>query len=142
VRILPEAPLWRLERELARRDPKTYDYYKRPPATKSGKMSRRSARPASPGAPMSPRGPPRGPEGALSPRKRRGNEPLSPRQTFPVDDRPMRRSSARVDGKKERERVRSRSRARSASFDDRETEIRETMPHKREKDKAWWEGRR
>lgn len=51
-----------------------------------------------------------------------------------------------INGKRDRdrergkERLRSRSRARSASFDG-ETEIRESMPHKREKGKAWWEGR-
>lgn len=36
--------------------------------------------------------------------------------------------------------TRSKSRARSASFDERESEIRESMPHRREKDRAWWEG--
>jgi hypothetical protein len=127
VRTLPEAPLWRLERELARKDPRIYDYYKRPPATASTKKSRRAQRPMS--ADVS-----RAPSAALaSPRKNSRRDTFSPRSTFPVDDRGPRKSVV-VEGK------RARSRARSASFDDRETEIRETMPHRREKDRAWWEG--
>ena len=133
VRVLPEAPLWRLERELARKDPRTYDYYKRPPATANGsKKSRRAPRPVS--ADMT-----RPPSGIASPsprKSKRNTDTFSPRSTFPAEDgRPARRSSAMV-----KERPRSKSRARSASFDDRETEIRESMPHKREKDRAWWDG--
>jgi hypothetical protein len=74
-------------------------------------------------------------------RKQKRRETFSPRETFAADDRPppARRSSAKM----ERERPRSRSRARSVDFaSDGETDIRESMPHKREKDKAWWEGRR
>jgi hypothetical protein len=139
VKTLPEAPLWRLERELARRDMQTFEFYKRPPPTKSAKSSRRSGRPGSPPGLRSPD------VGALSPAPRRRRGSFAPRQTFPADDRPHRRSSAAIaskrDSQREKRGVRSRSQARSASFD-RETEIRETMPHKREKDKAWWEGRR
>ena len=137
VRVLPEAPLWRLERELARKDPRTYDYYKRPPATASTKKSRRAQRPAS--ADMShsrvPSAANFGGAPVHSPRKQR-RDTFSPRSTFPAEDRSARRSSAMIEGK----RARSKSRARSASFDDRETEIRESMPHKREKDRAWWDG--
>lgn len=131
VRTLPEAPLWRLERELARKDPKIYDYYKRPPATASTKKSRRAQRPMSADLSSS-----RPPSGIQSPRKASRRDTFSPRSTFPAEDRAPKRSSTmgHGDGK------RARSRARSASFDDRETEIRETMPHRREKDKAWWEG--
>jgi hypothetical protein len=130
VRVLPEAPLWRLERELARKDPKTYDYYKRPPATASTKKSRRAQRPVS-AADM---------HGPMSPVPRKGGkrDTFSPRSTFPAEGHrgAPRRSSTMIEPK----RVRAGSRARSASFDDRETEIREGMPHKREKDRAWWEG--
>jgi hypothetical protein len=131
VRTLPEAPLWRLERELARKDPRIYDYYKRPPATASTKKSRRAQRPLSVDLSGS-----RVPSTVLSPRKSVSKrETFSPRSTtFQAEPLP-RRSSGMVDPPK-----RARSRARSASFDDRETEIRETMPHRREKDRAWWEG--
>ncbi|KAJ4377882.1 hypothetical protein N0V83_000712 [Neocucurbitaria cava] len=128
VRELPEAPLWRLERELARQDPETYDYIKRPPAT-GEKKKRKAPRPAS--ADMN---------GMGSPTGRRRRDTFSPRQTFPSEDKAPRRSSAMLQDK--RERIRSRSRARSVDFDDRETNIREEMPHRREKDQAWWEGRR
>lgn len=143
VKILPEAPLWRLERELARRDPQTYEFVKRPPATATSAKKKKSGRPIS--ADMSASRAPSGLASPVSPgsgRKRR--DTFSPRQTFPVDQaRAPRRSSTMMAGdKRDRERVRSRSRARSVEFDDRETEIREGMPHKREKDKAWWEGRR
>ncbi|KAF2828619.1 hypothetical protein CC86DRAFT_392856 [Ophiobolus disseminans] len=131
VRVLPEAPLWRLERELARKDPRTYDYYKRPPATASTKKSRRAPRPVS--ADMSHS---RAPSGVASPSPRKmRRDTFSPRSTFPAEDRGARRSSVTM-----QEPRRSKSRARSASFDDRETEIREEMPHRREKDRAWWDG--
>lgn len=128
VKVLPEAPLWRLERELARKDPKIYDYYKRPPATQTTKKSRRAPRPLS--ADMGSRVA----STLASPKKIGRRETFSPRSTFPAEDRGARRSSGMVAEK------RTRSRARSASFDDRETEIREEMPHRREKDRAWWEG--
>ncbi|KAF1920851.1 hypothetical protein BDU57DRAFT_440200 [Ampelomyces quisqualis] len=64
VRTLPEAPLWRLERELARKDPRIYDYYKRPPATASTKKSRRAQRPMSADLSVS-----RPPSGIASPKK-------------------------------------------------------------------------
>ncbi|EMD89281.1 hypothetical protein COCC4DRAFT_195952 [Bipolaris maydis ATCC 48331] len=134
VKVLPEAPLWRLERELARRDPATYDYVKKPPATSSTKSKRRAPRPMSADFSNSKVG---GLGSPVSPRKSR-RETFSPRSTFPVDDKPpARRSSTKMD------RARSRSRARSVEFaSDRETDIRESMPHRREKDKAWWEGKR
>lgn len=130
VRVLPEAPLWRLERELCRKDPKMYDYYKRPPATASTKKSRRAQRPLSAGA---------APSGVLSPVSRKGGgkrDTFSPRSTFPAEDRGPRRSSTVMEGRK---RDRGASRARSASFDGGETEIRESMPHRREKDRAWFD---
>jgi hypothetical protein len=68
----------------------------------------------------------------MSPGRKGRRETFSPRSTFPAEG--GRRSSVHVQEK------RARSRARSASFDDRETEIREEMPHRREKDRAWWEG--
>jgi hypothetical protein len=133
VRVLPEAPLWRLERELARKDPRTYDYYKRPPATASTKKSRRAPRPHS--ADVSPSGAPSAALPSPSPRKTR-RETFSPRSTFPAEERGARRRSVVGESAPKR----SKSRARSASFDERETEIRESMPHRREKDRAWWEG--
>lgn len=130
VRTLPEAPLWRLERELARKDPRIYDYYKRPPATASTKKSKRAQRPLS--ADMGAGS--RVPSTLASPRGKGSSrrDTFSPRSTFPAEV-PQRRSTGVI-------RERARSRARSASFDDRETEIREEMPHRREKDRAWWEG--
>lgn len=115
VKILPEAPLWGVELELCRRDPRTYDYVRRPPATGAAASKRRkSARPSS--ADMGPA-----------------------RRSFADEGRGERRSSARVLQKKER--VRSRSRPRSAEvLDERESVLRENMPHRREKDRAWWEG--
>ncbi|ORY14348.1 hypothetical protein BCR34DRAFT_239230 [Clohesyomyces aquaticus] len=104
VKVLPEAPLWRLERELAKRDPETYDYVRKPPAT-GGSSRKKKERPRSAGSYIGPvagggrsrsRGPPNGKERATS-------------------------------------RVRSL---------DRETDIRESMPHRREKDRAWWEAER
>lgn len=44
-------------------------------------------------------------------------------------------------GEKRAKPGRDRSRARSVEFD-RETDIRESMPHRREKDKTWWEDKR
>jgi hypothetical protein len=136
VKVLPEAPLWRLERELAKRDPATYDYIKKPPATTSTRSKRRTARPLSADFSASKVG--GGLASPTSTRKTR-RDTFSPRSTFPAEDRgpPPRRSNTKV------ERPRSRSRARSVEFaSDRETDIRESMPHRREKDKAWWEGRR
>jgi hypothetical protein len=131
VRTLPEAPLWRLERELARKDPRIYDFYKRPPATASTKKSRRAPRPMSADMTAS-----RAPSGVASPRKGSSRrDTFSPRSTFPAEVRGPRRSSTMM-----MESKRPKSRARSASFDDRETEIRETMPHRREKGQAWWDG--
>ncbi|KAF1836948.1 hypothetical protein BDW02DRAFT_577534 [Decorospora gaudefroyi] len=134
VKVLPEAPLWRLERELARRDPATYDYVKRPPATSSARKSKRAQRPVSADMSNSRVGGLASPVGSTRQKRR---DTFSPRQTFPADDRgPPRRS-------RKMERPRSRSRARSVEFaSDRETDIRESMPHRRDKDKAWWEGRR
>ena len=138
VRELPEAPLWRLERELARRDRKTYDLIKRPPPTDSSKKKRRNDEMAKIRPPSGAVG--GGPRDRDSRKSRRG-EPFSPRQTFTVEERAQRRSSAVLSEKKDR--VRSRSRAKSMEYeDDRETEIRDGMPHRREKDKAWWEGQR
>lgn len=140
VKILPEAPLWRLERELARKDPDTYDYIKRPPPTKTRDSKRRSQRPMS--ADVSSRAPTT-PGGASVVSKRRRDtmrDPMTPRSTFPLDEKADARSSRRRsvverDG-------RARSRPRTSVYDGGETEIRESMPHRNEKDKAWWEGRK
>ncbi|KAH9877401.1 hypothetical protein IAQ61_002767 [Plenodomus lingam] len=140
VKILPEAPLWRLERELARRDSQTYDYIKRPPATPTSSKTKKKQRPLS--ADMSAS---RVPSGLASPSaaSRRRRDTFGPRQTFPADDgRATPRRSKTLVSERVGEGVRTRSRARSVEFDDRETEIREGMPHRREKDKAWWEARR
>jgi hypothetical protein len=136
VTKLPEAPLWRLERELARRDPDTYDYIQRPPATATKK--RRSVRPVSADTGAGPGGGGGGPGGSTLSRRRAST--FSPRSTFATelgDERQGRRSTAGL----EKKGPRSKSRARSVEWD-RETEIRENMPHRKEKDKAWWEGRR
>ncbi|KAF2464750.1 uncharacterized protein BDR25DRAFT_95065 [Lindgomyces ingoldianus] len=109
ARVLPEAPLWRLERELARRDPETYDYVKKPPATVSGKK-KKSVRPLS--ADMG--------AAAMAGRNRS-------------------RGGGGGGGKERRSFVESEKRSRARSLD-RETEVRESMPHRRQKDKAWWEG--
>ncbi len=138
VRELPEAPLWRLERELARRDRKTYGLITRPPATDSSKKKRRNdelARSRPPSGAVGGGG--RDPRDRDARKSRR--EPFSPRQTFTVEERAGRRSSAMLSEKQSR--VRSRSRAQSMEYD-RETDIREDMPHRREKDQAWWEGQR
>ena len=136
VKILSESPLWRLERELARKDPDTYDYIKRPPATKTRDSKRRSQRPMS--VDMSSRAPTT--PGAASTMSKRRRDTMTPRSTFPTDEKRDARSSRR---KSVVERNgRSRSRPRTSVYDGGETEIREEMPHRREKDKAWWEGRR
>lgn len=135
VKILPEAPLWRLERELARKDPDTYEYVKRPPATKVRDSKRRSQRPMS--ADMSSRAPTTSGASTLSKRRR---DTMTPRSTFPLDEKAEARSSRRRSVVEKS--GRARSRPRTSVYDGGETEIREEMPHRREKDKAWWEGRR
>ena len=136
VKVLPEAPLWRLERELARKDPDTYDYIKRPPPTKTRDSKRRSQRPMS--ADMSSRAPTT-PGGASVASKRR-RDTMTPRGTFPLDEKADVRSSRRRSVVERN--GRARSRPRTSVYDGGETEIRENMPHRNEKDKAWWEGRR
>lgn len=130
VKILPEAPLWGIEKELCRRDPDTYDYVKRPPATPAKKTSkstpqRNKARPAS---------------AALLDAKRRSfADPEARRATREtgVGDEPRGKRS------KSRSRVeRSERRSRAGSFDERSPVLRENMPHRREMDKTWWEGAR
>lgn len=136
VKILPEAPLWRLERELARKDPDTYDYIKRPPPTKTRDSKRRSQRPMSADASTRPPTTP----GATSVASKRRRDTMTPRSTFPLDEKTDARSSRR---RSVVERSgRARSRPRTSVYDGGETEIRETMPHRGEKNKAWWEGRR
>jgi len=126
VRILPEAPLWGVEKELARRDPQTYDYIKRPPPMGVSKK-RKSTRPMSEDT------------GKFS--------PSGGRRSFAEGEGRGTRSSGGLDRREAREsrggfgRSKSgRSRSRAGSFDERETVIRESMPHRREKGKAWWEG--
>lgn len=141
VKTLPEAPLWRLERELARKDLDTYDYLKRPPPTKTRDSKRRSQRPMSAdGSSRVPTTP-----GGASVKVHRRRDTMTPRSTFPLDEKVDARDarSARRRSVVERSgRVRSRSRPRTSVYDGGETEIRENMPHRGEKDKAWWEGGR
>ncbi|KAF2871862.1 hypothetical protein BDV95DRAFT_628361 [Massariosphaeria phaeospora] len=191
VRTLREAPLWRLERELCRKDPKAYAYVKRPPATGSASASagsgggaakrRRSARPVSASAHFDAGAPPArgvGSRRISADAERLGAGTGVGRRSF-VDPRrePGRRSAGRASAggatardlearrsvrevpRRVPSRSRSRSRPRSVGFRDEveeeddedeydsedrgdgETEIREGMPHRRRKDKAWWEGR-
>lgn len=116
VRILPEAPLWQLERELCRKDPHTYDYVKKPPATGSSSKRRKSQRPVS---------------ADFGNGRVGGSRAGAGRRSFADDERDGRRSFVEVTEK------RSKSRARSL---DRESEYRDTMPHRRPKDRTWWEG--
>ncbi|KAF2178815.1 hypothetical protein K469DRAFT_731418 [Zopfia rhizophila CBS 207.26] len=102
ARVLPEAPLWRLERELCRKDPETYDYVKKPPV----KGSRKSGV------------------------KRRSKQLSADMGTGRSRAGGGANRSSSISKEK-------RSRARSL---DRETDIRESMPHRRPKDKAWWDG--
>ncbi|KAJ4985658.1 hypothetical protein SVAN01_08833 [Stagonosporopsis vannaccii] len=134
VKILPEAPLWRLERELARKDPDTYDYLKRPPPTKTRDSKRRSQRPMS--ADMSSRAPTT--PGGASVASRRRRDTMTPRSTFPLDEKADARSSRRRSVVERN--GRARSRPRTSVYDGGETEIREAMPHRNDKDKAWFDG--
>lgn len=128
VKIMPEAPLWGVEKELCRRDKETWEMVKRPPATGTSSSSkpkrRKSVRPAS--ADMS------GGRGA--------NGGGGTRRSF-VDDGHGHATRRSVAEKSEfrGSRARSKSRARSLEFE-RESVIRGEMPHRRQKDKAWWEG--
>ncbi|KAF2687322.1 hypothetical protein K458DRAFT_386150 [Lentithecium fluviatile CBS 122367] len=118
AKILPEAPLWGVEKELCRRDPETYDYVKKPPATGTAKKSKKSS----------------GSRG-LSP----GAEKFNTRRSFVEEERSGKRSSAVLEKRQKRSRSRG-ERERPRSFDERSSVVRESMPHRREKDKAWWEG--
>jgi hypothetical protein len=138
VKTLPEAPLWRLERELARKDLDTYDYLKRPPPTKTRDSKRRSQRPMS--ADTSSRAPTT--PGSASVKGQRRRDTMTPRSTFPLDEKVDARSARRRSVVERGGRARSRSRPRTSVYDGGETEIRESMPHRGEKDKTWWEGRR
>lgn len=124
VTRLPEAPLFQNERDLCRRDPKTYDYVRRPPATGRDKK-KKSGRPMSANF-----------DGGGKANGRRSFIEDGPggssRRTFAEDGRGGRKSF--VENEK---RSRSKSRVRSL---DRETDIRDNMPHRRQKDKTWWEG--
>lgn len=129
VKIIPEAPLWGIEKELCRRDPETFDYVRRPPATGVKKSSRKS-RPAS--ASMA----------SPDAKRRSFTEPVA------LGGRGSRGSA--ILGKGEGRRDRSRGpplagpggRSRAGSFEERSTIVREEMPHRRERGKAWWEGTR
>ncbi|KAF2731749.1 hypothetical protein EJ04DRAFT_536408 [Polyplosphaeria fusca] len=113
VRVLPEAPLWRLERELCRRDPHTFDYVKRPPA--SGK--RKSTRPVSADF-----GGSRRRSGVLDDGARSGG-----RRSF-------------IEAGEKRSKSRARSLDRVSDYDIRSVDVRESMPHRRAKDRTWWDG--
>ncbi|KAL5403666.1 hypothetical protein PMIN03_009701 [Paraphaeosphaeria minitans] len=133
VKILPEAPLWGIEKELCRRDPETYDYAKRPPATKK---ERKKARPVS--ASMA------GPAVGRSSR-RSFTEPAAGvgvgRSSTVVEKKGRSKSRVRT-AEYERGGTVGGARSRAGSFDDRSSVVRENMPHRREKDKTWWEGAR
>ncbi|CAI6340396.1 unnamed protein product [Periconia digitata] len=127
ARILPEAPLWGIEKEFARRDPQTFDYVKRPPAT--GSSRRKSGR---------------GLNGDFAaPLKSPRMNGTSGRRSFVEDDgregRRKNRASATVLEKKMPPPSRKRSKSRPRSFDERSSVVRESMPHRRKKDTAWWE---
>jgi len=121
AKILPEAPLWGIEKELCRRDPETYDYVRKPPATGGARKGRKGGRSESVALV----------EGAGGRRSFVEGEGRGKRGSFvpPVEKRSRSRA-----GERERERERPRS------FDERSSVVRAGMPHRREKDKAWWEG--
>lgn len=183
MKILPEAPLWGIEKELCRRDPDTYDYVMRPPATGVKKPSRK-ARPGSAAGEAKRRSFVGGDEkrrsfvGEVDGKRRSFTEPgggLGRSAT----GRDKNRSSVVVEEKrkerrKDREREKEKSRpltggggggggamsglgaesrlggesrvsgvgrrSRAGSFEERSTVVREEMPHRRERGKAWWEG--
>jgi hypothetical protein len=126
ARVLPEAPLWRLERELCKRDPKTWDYVRRPPGT--GKEGRKSKKPR----PVTGDFPPDEKRSSKRSPVENGDHGFALGENFVRSGVGSRRSF--VDEKRER-----RSRTRAMSMD-RETDIRENMPHRRAKDKTWWDG--
>jgi hypothetical protein len=109
--------LWGIEKELCRRDPETYDYVRKPPATAVPKKSKK-ARPLSSGVVDG-----------------------GGRRSFVEEERRGKRvSSAAVGPPMGEKRAMSRVRERPRSFDERSSVVRTDMPHRREKDKAWWEG--
>ena len=116
AKILPEAPLWGIEKELCRRDPDTYDYVRKPPAT-GGVKKGRKGRPSSAGL----------------------VEDANGKRRFVEEERRRKRSSV-VPVAEKRSRSRAGDRERPRSFDERSSVVRAGMPHRREKDKAWWEG--
>ncbi len=87
VRELPEAPLWRLERELARRDRKTYGLITRPPATDSSKKKRRNDELARSRPPQRCSWWWRVVTHVIATRERADENLFSPRQTFTVEER-------------------------------------------------------
>lgn len=144
VKILPEAPLWRLERELCMRDARTWEYVRRPPATGIGKEGRGSRRGGAGQRPVSVAldGSERRREGGGGQPRRsfmeNGGSRHSPR-LGPGDGRKSFPADGGRDRERERERRREhRSRSRAMSMD-RETEFRESMPHRRAKDRTWWD---
>ncbi|KAF2712508.1 hypothetical protein K504DRAFT_371987 [Pleomassaria siparia CBS 279.74] len=133
VKVLPEAPLWRLERELCRRDREMWDAVKRPPATgnsaaRAAQKRRKNVRPLS--ADMT-----NGHNGHARANNNNNRRSFVEETTTPH----AARRSTMVAEKSETRTMRNRSRARSAEFE-RESVVRENMPHRRQKDKAWWEG--
>lgn len=133
VKILPEAPLWGIEKELARRDPETYDYIKRPPATGTSSKKKKSRPVSMGGADFAKFGEGKRRsfvEGEGGARGTRGSSGF-------VERRASERSRERSRGPPT-----ARTRSRVGSFDERETVIRESMPHRGDKNRAWWEGGR
>ena len=143
VRILPEAPLWRLERELCRRDPRTWEFVRRPPAT-GGAKKRGKQRPMSADFSASRAGG-GGRESGFMNGGAAAAGGRSGRKSF-VDDRRSKSRVRSLDRDRQKYRSRSRSRARvvddysDSLSDERESDLRESMPHRRRKDKAWWDG--
>ncbi|KAF2645009.1 hypothetical protein P280DRAFT_185668 [Massarina eburnea CBS 473.64] len=143
VRILPEAPLWGIEKEFARRDPETFDYIKRPPATGTSRERRKKSvvRPGSPlvESPLSPSA--RSVRSRRSVRSLRENDRFDTRKSFADDEKRERTErTARDRGSTVGGTASKHNKPRPVSFDERSSVVRDTMPHRRPKDKTWWEG--
>ncbi|KAF2747974.1 hypothetical protein M011DRAFT_401163 [Sporormia fimetaria CBS 119925] len=159
-RILPEAPLWRLERELCKRDPKMWEEVRRPaPTGRNGVGRRRERDRVRDGERVHgerdrdrDRDARRRPRSAsyVPPPEYRGSRRSfmqDPRQSVPGSARGSRVLGEEKDIDEERRRRRRRSMSRVSGVsrgtivsEDRVTDIRESMPHRRPKEKTWWDG--
>jgi hypothetical protein len=130
VKILPEAPLWGVEKELCRRDKQMWDAVKRPPPTGMPKSSTKPKR-NKPVRPVSGEFN----SGRLHVGGRRGSFIDTSNEKYAA----RRSTGGGLEKNELRIRPRSKSRPRSVEFE-RESVIREEMPHRGQKDKTWWEG--